>query len=144
MAKVMAEALLAQAYECDKSLLAVKGVKVESAGLSAWAGSPASMQAVAIMAGYELDLQNHQSKMVDENLMANADVVWCMTQGHLRHLLELYPQHAAKCDSLDPAGDVADPFGGDLEVYEMCAMQMEALLRQRLQVLLDDVDDSAS
>lgn len=56
-----------------------------------------------------------------------------MGRSHRAALSAEYPEAAERCELLRPDGvDVADPFGGSVEVYRACAREIAAAIRERL------------
>jgi protein-tyrosine phosphatase len=76
----MAEVLL-------RNLIATHGVRarVASAGLYP-SGSPATPDAVQVMADRGLDLRRHQSRQIDHDILGHADLVVTMTREHVREV----------------------------------------------------------
>lgn len=116
---------------CFGSLIARSGrksLKCGSAGLCALPGSPASANAAAVMKEFGIDLSSHRSRQFSRELAAEADLIVPMTSGHRAAALSLFPEFAGKVRMLSPSGDIADPFGGSLEVYRACFMEMKGHL----------------
>jgi protein-tyrosine phosphatase len=74
----MAEALLRSALS-DRD-----GITVESAGLGALVGHPASPHAVELMAELGLDISGHRARQLSPDLVRAADLVLVMEAGHKR------------------------------------------------------------
>ena len=55
-----------------------------------------------------------------------------MTNAHRDEVLDLLPSAEKKTFRLDPEGDVADPIGSSLSVYQQVASRLNTLLQQRL------------
>jgi protein-tyrosine phosphatase len=81
----MAEALL-------RSRLAARGVaaRVHSAGTRA-VGGPASAHAVDVLAAAGLDLSAHESRTLQRDAVASADLVLAMAREHLREAVVAHP-----------------------------------------------------
>jgi protein-tyrosine phosphatase len=99
---------------------------VESAGTWAVAGAPASRYAIQVMAQRMLDVANHRSQPLDQRLLEQADLVLVMTSNHSEVLRLEYKDQWEKVFLLSEmkAGrryDVADPYGGSLAEYQVCA-----------------------
>lgn len=106
-------------------------VQIASAGLSAFPGGPASVEAQVVMDKRQLSLGDHQSKAVSERALRYADFVLTMTNSHRQAILERTPEFEPKISLLSGDGrDVSDPFGGTEAVYAACADQIEGYLRQ--------------
>ena len=120
---------MAQAFANDTFKAQGLLLKALSCGVYASVDSPASANSVAVMTEHGLCLSAHKSKLVQEKEMKNAEVVIAMTKGHKTHLLGMFPQHEGKIFTLlemcEESGDVADPFGGCMEVYKKCGDQIK-------------------
>ena len=57
-------------------------VTAVSAGIFAENGSPASKNAILAMKEYDIDLSQHRSKTITDELVSEADLVLTMTEGH--------------------------------------------------------------
>lgn len=133
MAAALLAHALAEALGVAVGELAENGFRVDSAGLSAFSGSPASPGAAAAMRAAGLDLELHRATRADRERLSRADVVLAMTADHLHRIHEVLGTRAtAKAELLDPSGrDIEDPFGGDDRVYRKTAERLAAILRQR-------------
>jgi protein-tyrosine phosphatase len=86
---------------------------------------PAADEAVAVAAHYGADLTGHRSRALSADLAAQADHLIAMTRGHVRALLEHYPQLGARPRLLNAEGhDLADPIGCPQDVYAECGEQI--------------------
>lgn len=133
MAAGLFRKLLAERLECEPDELVSRGYVVESAGISAGYGMPASPEGVTLLARRGIDLNQHASRPLTDETLDVADHVWTLTRGHLDAITTARPDAAARCELLARDGsDVADPFGGEEADYERCLAQIERLLRERL------------
>lgn len=132
----MAEGITRQELAVGRNMsiqdLETSGVRVMSAGVYAAPGMPASAEAVEAMRRWDVDLKRHRSRPLTPELLHEADLVCCMTRGHLRAVLEIDPTAQSKAQLLDPTGDIADPVGGNLAVYLRCAEQLRRRIRQTI------------
>ena len=139
----MAAALLRAALAKEGGRLAA--LRVESRGLAALAGSPASTNAVRAMKAIGLGLEGHSSQPLAQGDVDRAVLVLTMGTGHLRALRGGFanlPAETALFRGHLPEGqgrEIPDPFGGDLAVYQDCRDSMVealpgilAMLRTRL------------
>ncbi|MGB9742594.1 MAG: low molecular weight protein arginine phosphatase [candidate division WOR-3 bacterium] len=110
--------------------LAGLAVKVESAGIAAQPGAPAS--ALAQQAGAELgvDISNHQAQAVDPEMLNRADLILVMESGHRDRLIQLAPAAGPKIKLLggypDREIEIADPLGKSIEFYRQTALLLKA------------------
>jgi len=135
MAEGLARQLIAKRLGVDETELKEAGVVVRSAGAQAYDGSPASAEAVDAMSARGVDIQNHRSTALTKELVDEADVIYCMTDGHRRAVLSAMPGAADKTHRLDPEADVIDPIGGDGSIYRATAEAIEQSLSRRLKEL---------
>lgn len=109
------------------------GLEAESAGLFTTDGLPASKNAIAAAAELGVDLHHHRSRMLNWDIASSAKYLVCMTGAHYDRVLEMFPQLEDRLFTLSDT-DISDPFGGDLEIYRLCAIQLkdavEALIRR--------------
>lgn len=115
-------------------------VQVGSAGMEACDGESASINAIEVLKGQNVDLSRHRSRRIKAELMANADWIIPMTQAHEGHLRRLFPQHAEKTRYLGDWGDrkrdVLDPWNGSLADYRQTAHEIRQLLNDLLDHLI--------
>ncbi|GAF65072.1 protein-tyrosine-phosphatase [Bacillus sp. TS-2] len=113
--------------------------EVQSAGIFASPGYPASEGTAQVLKNRNLDIQNHQARLLTEELLDWADYVLTMTENHKSHILQQYSDEQEKIHSLSSflgqAGEVVDPYGGPVEIYEMTAQQLDELLNQLIHKL---------
>ncbi|MCW3488875.1 low molecular weight protein arginine phosphatase [Dethiobacter alkaliphilus] len=131
LAKVLAEAALKRAHLTDWV--------VDSAGMQAFSGQSASAGALAVAREMGLDLSLHQSRLLTEELLAQAELVMVMTWTHREALLSAAPQVAGKVHVLKEFvgedGDVADPYGGGPAEYGYAARELERLIARLVEKL---------
>ena len=99
-----------------------KGWVVESAGVGAWGGSPASAEAVEAMREIGVDLSGHRSRALSQEQVEGATYILAMTEGHRREIARRFPEAEGKTHLVHGFGlgevrDVADPVGYPVEVY---------------------------
>jgi len=97
--------------------------QVESAGLMAGPGNPASPAAVQALAESGIDLRSHRSRQLDARLMARATVILVMTAAQKDAIVSRFPETAGKVhllksfDLSEPDLDIADPIGSPVAGY---------------------------
>lgn len=130
MGEMLMKNAIAKKLGCSIEELEKHGVVVASAGTQAMSGGRASPEAVQAMAERGLDLRKHHSQPIHERLAKQADIILTMTQRHRKAILDQWPELAPRTALVSrDRGDVADPIGGPLEVYQACASQMDAFLQ---------------
>lgn len=110
----MAEALLKHELGEDD------GFSVESAGLGALVGHPASEFSVELMAERGLDIGDHKARQIHPDMVRDADLVLVMETGHKRAIDDADPTARGKVHRLGEwqDTDVADPYRRPKGAYE--------------------------
>ncbi|MHC4142152.1 MAG: arsenate reductase/protein-tyrosine-phosphatase family protein [Planctomycetota bacterium] len=130
----MAEAITR--HLLDQGLLGEDGaVFVASAGVAAGNGThpTADAQSALETLGIEHD---GASKPLTGPMVHNADLVLCMTSGHVQAAKALAgPDACAKIMRLDPDADIEDPIGQGPEAYDALAGRLMEIIPRRLKEL---------
>lgn len=123
-----------------RSIAATRGltsVTFASAGTSAWEGAPASDGALLVGIERKLDLNGHRARALTREVVAAADCVLAMGTHHIERAEALGGEGKTHLLSDFAAGkpvgvSVADPFGGDLELYRATVDELERLIGDTL------------
>ncbi|NLZ55526.1 MAG: low molecular weight protein arginine phosphatase [Clostridiaceae bacterium] len=124
-------------------------VRAESAGLMAAEGAPASANAKrALDEDYPgiRDLSEHRARGLNAELIERAGLLLTMESSHAEYLRYILPEYAHKIAgiyeyALDRSdGSVADPYGGDLEVYRATAREIHNLIVELLPRLRREIN----
>ncbi len=126
MAEVLYRQLIEEKGEADDW-------RVESAGVWAYQGAPATQNAQVVMAEHDLDLSQHLSQPASSTLLKQFDLTLVMEQEHKTVLQDQNPQLVDRIylmrEIAGQEGDFADPVGGSLERYRAAADELEMLVR---------------
>lgn len=129
----LAEVMLRQLLE-ERGL--GDAITVSSAGVGAAAGAPAAESARKVAEERGLRLDGHRSRPVDEEILAQADLVLTMTAAHQELLRRRFPRYAHAVYTLkeyagvEGSPDVEDPFGGGDALYRAVADEIRGLLER--------------
>jgi protein-tyrosine-phosphatase len=98
-------------------------VEIASAGTSAQDGSPASRNSVVVAEHHGLDLARHRSRILTRALLHDADLIVTMGVRHREVVEEIDPDSVESTFLLTNFsdvhnGDIPDPIGNELAVYE--------------------------
>lgn len=109
---------------------------VESRGVSVFFNGPANENAIKVMEEDGIDISNHTSKQIDEEILRESDLIITMTNGHRDLLLNIYPEYKEKTFTLKAydngiKGDISDPFGGNIEEYRKTKDQIKKLIKEK-------------
>jgi protein-tyrosine-phosphatase len=120
---------------------AITDLTVGSAGTSAWDDAPASDGALLVALEHGIDLGDHRSRPLAQELVSHAQVI--LTMG---------PHHLDRAEALGGTGrswlltdfgggtprPVSDPFGGDLDVYRATFTELEQAIGAVLDRIVAD------
>ena len=106
-----------------------------SAGAYALDGSPASREAVKVMAEMGIDLRDHRAQQLNNDLIQWADLILTMTEAHYQEIISQYGVPGEKIFTLakfsrNEHADVIDPFGSGIETYRQCARQIQDMMKE--------------
>ena len=132
MAAALARRVLADRLKMREDELEKSGFSVVSAGVSAMAGAPATEYAAKAVLSLGGNLSGHRSRPLTADLVRQADRIWTMGRGHAAWIAAMAPSAAEKTRMLDPSGDIQDPIGGDLRLYEQLAVQLKSLIEKQV------------
>jgi protein-tyrosine-phosphatase len=124
----MAAALLQHALAAQPEPF--RSLRIMSAGVAVRPGEAASENSVIALKKVGIDLTNHRSQALTQQMLNDALAVLCMTESH-RAMIQV------QADPVPPnlflfreflTGDldreIGDPYGGPLKVYEMARDEM--------------------
>lgn len=135
----MAAALFRHALDAQDEPL--RSLRVSSAGISAYAGQPASANSAKALKKVGLDLSCHQSQPITQELVDRALAFFCMTDTHLAMLhyqIDPPPKNAFLMRQFIESADgnqIPDPFGMDLRHYESCRDSMVEAIPSLVEVV---------
>jgi protein-tyrosine-phosphatase len=141
----MAEALFREKIPPDLS----ENVAIASAGTLGIEGLPASEHAQAAAAERGGDLAGHRSQGIRRKLVAAADLILAMSTEHVEIIENDYPAFRSKVhllkhfanEAAPDDGDIADPIGGDMEIFRECAGIIDRELERILPAVLGMIRD---
>ncbi len=115
-------------------------VEVQSAGLVAFPGVPATPEAVQACQEKGIDISTHQSQSLSKTLATESDLILTMTGRHKEMIVKKMPALEPKVALFSEfAGvgtqEVEDPVGQPLDSYRKVLGQMEAFLQKSLEKL---------
>jgi protein-tyrosine-phosphatase len=106
----------------------IEGMEVSSAGVAAGDGERPSGDAVAAMGQLGIAIGKGRSRLLTEEILAEATDVFVMTRGHLEAVTRYFPWAAEKTfllrefEAEEGGGgeDVPDPIGMGMRAYVEC------------------------
>jgi protein-tyrosine-phosphatase len=110
-------------------------LQVQSAGMAAFAGVPATPEAVEAAGEWGVDLSAHQSRPLGKDQVMDCDLILTMAAMHKNSILKKLPHLEGKVFTLAefagvPDEEVEDPVGQSLEVYRKVLKQIEGYLQK--------------
>ena len=110
-------------------------VRALSAGLTATPGSPLADHAARALATLGIHRFQHCAQTVTQDLIHQAEAVFCMTEKQRLALIASFPDAEAKTYCLAPDADIPDPSGAELDVFVDVARRIQRFVNQRLDSL---------
>jgi protein-tyrosine phosphatase len=101
---------------------------VESAGLGALVGHPASEHSVELMRELGLDISAHRARQIHPDMVQAADLVLVMEAGHKRAIDDADPTARGKIQRLGEwqDKDILDPYRRPRAAYEVALEDIQA------------------
>ncbi|MBN2439076.1 MAG: hypothetical protein JXL20_10830 [Deltaproteobacteria bacterium] len=121
----------------------IHGVEVSSAGLLDMQGAPADRMAGQILRENGIEEEGHHSRVVDETMIREADMIVTMEMKQLQIIGEQYPfamdkirtlrSYLPESDYGKSAVDIKDPYKKSIFYYRLCfaeiSLAMEGLMK---------------
>lgn len=121
--------------------------QVSSAGTWASWARGASQFSIDVMASQNLDISEHRSRMIDETLLSEADLILCMETGHAEALEIEFPTYADKIfllsEMIGKQYSIHDPYGEPLEMYQKMASELTELIDSGLARIIELAEENA-
>lgn len=86
---------------------------IVSAGTDAVVGAGADPLAIEVMDEHNIDIRAHRAQQLTPEMLARADLIFALDQGHARVITSRFPQYYGKAFKLghwNKNADVADPY----------------------------------
>ncbi len=102
-----------------------------SAGIAAGDSFPASPEAIELLRIRGIDLSQHLSQQLTNEMLSESDLIYVMTDGHLAALHTARPDIAGRVHLIRrDGGSVSDPLGGGADCYLACADELTTAIQQ--------------
>jgi protein-tyrosine-phosphatase len=128
--------------EIDKDSRLRSEITVDSAGIYACYGEPASFNSINVLKEeWSIDITAHQAKILDGDIASKSDIILTMTRSHRDAIINQFPNLKSKVFTLkeyvsdvnpnDSFGenhqalDISDPFGLPMDMYRLCAKEIK-------------------
>ena len=131
MAAAIANAEIASRMGIPFAELETVNVRAASAGVSARVGAPLTPEAQDVLRSLSVPVAPHAARNLTLELAEQAEMIFCMTAGQRKAVIEMFPSVTGRTYCLDVETDVADPIGKGMPAYVACARQIQDLVRFR-------------
>ena len=111
-----------------------RNVAVESAGVMAPPGMPASSGATEVLKEWLIDLRPHRSRMLSREIVDAATLILVMTEQHRQDVLASFPRAKGRVFLLTSFGssrrgkDISDPIGLPVHVYRQVRDEIDSAI----------------
>lgn len=137
MAEAVFRKLASQHLGCSVDNLREHNLDVLSAGVAAADSEPASLSAIGVLEERGIDLSDHLSQQLTEEMLVKSDFVFTMTSTQLQAVQNSCPDIASKMRLLSSSGmSISDPIGYGTDYYRTCADEITECLKQIVSDLL--------
>lgn len=99
-------------------------VKISSCGILAYKNMPATSDGQSILAAEGINMSAHRSRMMDQNLVCRADLIYAMTSEHEQFILKGMPYMNGRIEVMH----ISDPVGMGLQAYKECFQEIKTKL----------------
>lgn len=136
MAEAIFRTLASKRLQCSEDKLRHHNIDVLSAGVAAAENLPASSGAIQVLREQGINLTDHLSQQVTEEMLEKSDLILTMTPSHLEVLANARPDLRKQMRLLRiDGGAVSDPIGGTVDDYRRCATEISENIDQLLDEL---------
>jgi len=118
----------------------IKHIAAYSRGLSVFSPSPATVHVQTLLSMQNIDSSSHCSALLSEDDFTTNSLILTMTSAHKQYVHESFPRYANQVHTLaeyvnGSHADIADPYGGSIDLYRQCYFQLENLLKKLIKNL---------
>jgi len=112
----------------DAAAQAGLAIEVESAGVSAEVGRPATFEARAVLAEIGVSGEGHVARVLTEQMLRDADLVLVATESLMRRVMQFDNADADKTKLMLGDADLPDPWGMSLDDYRRTARELQGMV----------------
>jgi protein-tyrosine-phosphatase len=120
-------------------------ISVWSAGTNTFDGFPPSELAREVCLSRGIDITNHASRLLTEEIIENSDIILTMERRHLKMVKELGGEGKAtlltEFPDLSRESDIEDPIGRNETEYETVYKKLETEISRIILYLLEKQED---
>ncbi|MHC5121893.1 MAG: L-threonylcarbamoyladenylate synthase [Planctomycetota bacterium] len=121
---------------CQVDELEHLGYIIDSAGVAACEGAPASRHAVEVCRAEQIDLSCHRSRQLTFQDIEQSDMIFTMGRYHRDSVIQSFPSASGMCFVLDETADILDPIGSGISVYRNCFHQIcDNIIKKKKDIL---------
>lgn len=135
-------------YYLKKLVRDKEDIKIDSAGISAIEGLPASGNTLEVLMKEGIDAARHVTKSVTTDMIRDADFIFAMHEFHKDKILDMAPEAWDKVYLLGSFGkalpieiNVPDPIGKSLEFYEATFEMIKEAVNRIANIIIDENEE---
>ncbi len=110
-----------------------EGINAKASSAGIYAGGVLSDNSDEVLSEIGINISGRPAVQLDASLVDNADLILTMSASHksvIRNVFGVEDKVKTLGDYCSGGEDIADPFGGDIEVYRACRDEIYELLRR--------------
>lgn len=117
-------------------------IEVKSAGIRVYTGDKAARNSVEALQEIGIDISNHNSTQITEELIKEADLILTMSKSHKDFLISRFKSAEGKVFTLlgyanGVDQDIIDPFGQNLSVYKETRDEIYKAIEKLVTILVN-------
>jgi len=128
VAAAICNAEIARRLKVAPETLNALGVSVASAGLKATPGDAIAIEAQQALNHLKVPIPHHHSQNLSTELVAKAELIFCMTESQRLAVLKMFPESVSKTFCLQPGVGVEEPHHEGQGAFLPVAKQLQELM----------------
>lgn len=140
IAEAICNAEIARRLKLPQEMLSQSGIHAVSAGLAAKAGAPMAIEAQEALHSFNVPVPAHRSQNLTADLVARAELIFCMTESQRQIAEKMFPDAASKMLCLKPGFDLEDPHTNGNEGFARLAQQLQEIMPSLVDRLVPPIE----
>jgi protein-tyrosine-phosphatase len=144
VAAAICNAEIARRLKIAPETLNSLGVSVASAGLTATPGDSMALEAQQALTHLKVPIPHHRSQNLSTELVAKAELIFCMTEAQRLAVLKMFPESVSKTFCLQPGVGVQEPHHERQGAFLAVAKELQEIMTPLVDRILAPVQAARS